>query len=620
MARLDHSYNAMTRFSFALCLGATLAVGAAGTLLAQPFLQEVQPADKQLYDLIASDWADQKDYSPALAQFTGDRSRMNAWPDLSELRRTRLAKQDLDRLASLRGISSRKLTPTARVDYLLFERELLNRQQELRAKAHLTSFWQFDRFGPAVLRLIPFVGSAPPPEAADELQGRVSRLRAFPQYVAQEIDLLRRSREQRMLPSKELVRTALSDIDKELAADWSQSAFCRTLVAADTAFAKKDTPSLLEAVRTAFSDQVRPSLLQLRTFLADEYLPSCPDSPSLTGWPNGAELYGLLIRLSTTTSLTAEQLHSQGLSEVARIRTEMEEAIRDAGFSGSVKDFASKISSDAKFHCKTEEELLTGYRSTIERIQAQLPALFDRIPEKDVVLEPRKFGGGGPGAVYVAAATNGSRSAKVLVNVSNLDLRPRFEMVALMLHEALPGHHLQKTLEMQRSRSSVAGAAIQRLRRSEAFSEGWALYAESLGHEMGLYSDPYERYGRLSYEMVRAVRVVIDTGIHARGWSREEAVRYFMEQTGKPATLAEGEVLRAIWDPGSLVAYKAGELAFKTMRARASAQLGKAFDVRDFHSFVLREGSLPLDFLQTEFEAWLRERVRAAKPTNSGKR
>ena len=149
MARLNHSNNAITRFSFALCLGGPLAVGAAGTLLAQPSSQEVQPADKQLYDLIASDWADQKEYSPALAQFTGDRSRMNAWPDLSEPRRTRLAKQDLDRLASLRGISSRKLTPTARVDYLLFERELLNRQQEFRAKAHLTSFWQFDRFGPA---------------------------------------------------------------------------------------------------------------------------------------------------------------------------------------------------------------------------------------------------------------------------------------------------------------------------------------------------------------------------------------------------------------------------------------------------------------------------------------
>lgn len=618
MARLQHAYNAMTRYSFALLLGVTLAVGAAGTLLAQPSFQEVQPADKQLYDLIARDWADQKEYSPALAQFTGDRSRMNAWPDLSEPRRTRLAKQDLDRLASLRGISSRKLTPTARVDYLLFERELLNRQQEFRAKAHLTSFWQFDRFGPAVLRLIPFVGSAPPPETADELRGRVSRLRAFPQYVTQEIDLLRRSREQRMLPAKEVVRTVQSEIDKELAADWSQSAFCRTLVAHSVR--KEETPSLVETVRTVFSDQVRPSLLQLRTFLADEYLPSCPDSPSLAGWPNCAELHGLLIRLSTTTSLTAEQLHSQGLSEVARIRTEMEKAIRDAGFSGSVKDFASKVNSDAKFHFKTEEELLTGYRSTIERIQAQLPSLFDRIPEKDLVLEPRKFGGGGPGAVYVPAATNGSRSAKVLVNVSNLDLRPKFEMVALMLHEALSGHHLQKSLEMQRSRTSVAGTAIQRLRRSEAFSEGWALYAESLGHEMGLYSDPYERYGRLSYEMVRAVRVVIDTGIHAKGWSREEAVRYFMEQTGKPAALAEGEVLRAIWDPGSLVAYKAGELALKTMRARARAQLGKAFSVRDFHSFVLREGSLPLDVLQTEFEAWLRERVRAAKPKSSGQR
>lgn len=588
-----------------------LASGAAWVGLAQNPREKLPPVgDNQLYELIASDWNIQKEHSPALAQFSGDRLRMNAWPDLSEPQLARLAKEDRERLRSLRSISRAKLSHTAQLDYALFERALLNRLQEFRVNAHLTPFWQFERLGPSALRLMPYVDSAMPPATIDELRGRVQRLRGFPKYASQEIERLRRSRRQGMMPSVSLVKSALTDIDAEVAAEPSESAFYRSLAAALPRLPGTEASALLETARSAISEQVRPALEKLRAFLSQEYLPHCPESPSLAGWRNGTELYRFLVRLSTTSNATVELLHTQGLSEVRRIREEMEAAMRAAGFSGSIRDFASTIRSDPRFHCRSEEELVAAYRSTIERIAPSLPKLFERVPASDLSLEPRKFGSGGPGSVYAPAAADGSRGARVLINVSNLDLRPKFEMTALMLHEALPGHHLQKTLDIERGRGSPAGPAIQWLRRSDAFSEGWALYAESLGHEMGLYSDPYARFGALSQEMVRAVRLVIDTGIHARRWSREEAVRYFMEQTGKPAAIAEGEVLRAVWDPGSLAAYKAGELAFKEMRSRASAALGKAFDVREFHGFVLREGSLPVDVLQAEFDKWLRKSPR----------
>lgn len=317
-------------------------------------------------------------------------------------------------------------------------------------------------------------------------------------------------------------------------------------------------------------------------------------------------MYRLLIRLATTTMSSPEEIHQTGLAEVARIQAEMDAAVRATGYSGMVSEFVAGLRDDKRFYFASEEELAAAYRKTAERATARVAVLFHSVPAVPGITA-RRFGASGPGAAY-------SRSGTVLVNVSSPEMRPKFEMMALMLHEGVPGHHLQKSREVSELKSRRTSAALERLRRSDAFSEGWGLYAESLGYDAGLYADPYERFGRLTYELMRAVRMVVDTGIHWKRWPREDAVLYFMRTTGKPRPVAEGEVDRAIWDPGSLVVYKVGELRLKAMRREAETTLGARFDIRDLHEFVLRRGPLPLDVMELEFGEWLKSRAGTIVP------
>ena len=514
-------------------------------------------SERRLYSLITTDWEFEVRNSPAIARFNGVRSGEFALPDLSPEAIRLRDRLDTERLAELRGIGSSTLSPSARLDYRLFERDLLLRREAIAARAYLTNFWQFERFGPSPLHLLQFIESAPAntPVPAEALS----------KFVDQLLELLKESKLRGMLPPRDVVRSALGRLQKKL----------------DTA--------------------PNDSLRRLSRFLSKQYLPYCPVSPSLSSWPNGREMYALLLRLSTTTNLTADQIHTTGLEEVARIRSAMRAAALETGHEGTIEEFTAKLRQDARFYYKSPEDLIAAYRASMDRVAPKLAMLFRAPPQSRPNLVPRTFGPTGAAASYVPPAADGSRPGTVLINVSNLELRPSYEVTAVMLHEALPGHHLQTIFERATARSH----AVQRFRQSIAFGEGWGLYAESLGYDLGAYRDPYERFGQLTYEMIRAVRMVVDTGIHAKGWSREQAVRYFVEQTGKPLPVAEGEIDRVISAPGSLAPYKVGELAFRRMRAKASETLGRNFDIRAFHEFLLAEGPMPIDVLEESFEAWL---------------
>lgn len=552
-----------------------------------------------LYRLIDSDWDYLKRHSPAIAQFAGDWEGMMAWPDLSKASLRALRRHDKHALAELRKIDTHGYPEPAKLDYRLFERELLNRRREYSARAYLTHFWQFERFGPSPLRLLPYVASEPPATKPQQLRARVERLKVFDRYVDRQIGLMREAATRKMAPPAMLVNAAIRSLELELKAPPDKSAFYQSFAAA----AGVDGAAVhLEAARDAIVTVVKPSLQRLVRFFSDDYLKRCPADVSLAKWPGGPSLYRLLLRLAITAESSPEEIHQTGLAEVARILAEMDGAMRAAGYTGTLAEFVASLRDSKRFYFASERELTDAYRVTAELATARVSTLFHSVPAVPPIAA-RRFGASGPGAAY------SSRSGAVLVNVSNPEMRPKYEMRALMLHEGVPGHHLQKSREASVLKSGRTSAALERLRRSDAFSEGWGLYAESLGYDAGLYRDPYDRFGQLTYELIRAARMVVDTGIHGRGWSRSQAVRYFVETTGKPLAVAEGEIDRAIWDPASLVVYKAGELTLQRIKREAKATLGPEFDVRDFHEFLLQMGPLPLDLLETEFHVWLKARV-----------
>ena len=566
---------------------------------------------ERLYRLIESDWESLKQRAPAVAQLAGDWRWMNAWPDLSPGSIRAMQEQDRHRLRELRRIDVPSLSAAERLHYRLFERELRNRQRQYAAKAYLTHFWQFDLFAPSALNLLAFVATEPPLKETEQVRARVQRLKAFPHYADQQIALMREAVSAKMLPPAALVEGTIRSLEAELRVPAEKSTFYRSFSEAASAGGplRGAGTAQLEAARQAIDSVVKPAIQRLIAFLSDEYLKLCPAEVSLSRWPHGAEFYRLLVDFSTTTTLTPEAIHQTGIAEVARIQARIEATVRATGYSGTVDDFVASLRSDKRFYFSTEEELLAAYRSTAQRAASRVFGLFRSKPPDPPHIMARRMGPTGPSAAY-------GRGSTILVNVSNPEMRPKFEMLAVMLHEGVPGHHLQKSFEVAQRAERRAGAALQRLRHSDAFVEGWGLYAETLGSDAGLYEDPYDRFGQLTYELMRAARMVVDTGMHSRGWSREEAIRYFRGITGKPLAVAEGEIERAVSEPGSLVAYKVGELALQNMRRQAKAVAGERFDVRDFHEFVLRNGPLPLDLLEVEFREWLKSGVTAPSPRN----
>ena len=321
--------------------------------------------------------------------------------------------------------------------------------------------------------------------------------------------------------------------------------------------------------------------------------------------PDGKAYYAHCIFEHTTTDLTAEEIHETGKNEVRRIGREMLEVMRQTGFDGSLEEFSSFLRSDPRFYFTHENDLVTAYRDIAKRADAELPGLFAELPRNPYGVRafPDYEAPSQTTAMYYPGASDGSRAGYFMVNTYRLDMRPKFEMEALVLHEAVPGHHLQISRAQELK-------SLPRFRRNASFTayiEGWALYAESLGEKMGFYTDPYSKFGQLMYEMWRACRLVVDTGIHYFGWSRQQAIDYMKEQTAKTEQDIAIEVDRYIVMPGQALAYKIGEMRIRQLRDRAEQKLGPAFDIRSFHNAVLDNGALPLPVLEEQMNSWIEE-------------
>jgi uncharacterized protein (DUF885 family) len=367
-------------------------------------------------------------------------------------------------------------------------------------------------------------------------------------------------------------------------------------------FPESDRARLTEQAEKIYSTAVAPAFQSLHDYVAKTYLPACRDSIAATALPNGAAAYAFHVRWQTTTNLTPQQIHEIGLSEVKRIRDEMDRVMASTGFKGSFHEFTEFLRNDPRFYFDKEDDLVNAYRVITKKIDPELAHEFGKLPRLPygVCVIPAFKAPSQTTAYYQPGAPAAGRAGCYFVNTYNLHARPKWEMEALTLHEAVPGHHLQISLAQEMN-------DVPEFRKHagySAFVEGWALYSESLGEEVGMLRDPYSKFGQLTYEMWRAVRLVVDTGMHSMGWSRDQAIQFFRDNTGKTDQDIVVEIDRYIVWPGQALAYKLGQLKIRELRTDAEKRLGAKFDVRKFHDAVLENGAVPLNVLEAHMKAW----------------
>ena len=505
------------------------------------------------------------------------------------------------------------LSPADRLSLEIFLAERRRALAALEYPAHLLPISQIG----GLQRTMPVLASgqsAQPFATVADYERFLKRIADFTTWVDQAIANMRAGIEQGVTNPRAVMASVLPQLEAMIVEDPTDSLFYGAIEAMPATIAGAERERIEKLFRAAIADKVVPAYARLHRFIRDDYLPAARETVAWSALPDGQAWYAELARQYTTTDLTPDQIHAIGLEEVARIRSEMDAVRREVGFEGDLAAFFEFLKTDPRFYYERPEDLVEGYRALKRRIDGLLPQLFSDFPRADYeVREVEAFRAAtSAGAFYQSPSEDGSRPGIFYINTHNLKAQPKFGMETLSLHEAAPGHHFQIAIQQELE-------GLPRFRRFGAFyvayAEGWALYAESLGRELGLFTDPYQYYGRLSDEMLRAMRLVVDTGLHTRGWTREQAIDYMLANS----TLAESDVVseveRYIAMPGQALGYKIGQLRITAMRARAEERLGERFDAREFHSVVLRDGSLPMDVLDAKVDRWIEARRSEAAPS-----
>jgi uncharacterized protein (DUF885 family) len=440
------------------------------------------------------------------------------------------------------------------------------------------------------------LGEFHPAGTAGDVVNFLKRLEAFPTMVERLIGVLKQGLAEKRVPPRVAmarVLVQLKSLANPKAKDHPLWAYVDRL---PRDWPTKDRTQAEEHIRKAIEETVAPAYGKLAAFVESTYLPACRDSVGLRDTPDGPAHYALLVRHYTTTDATPDAIHALGLEEVARNREAMDKIRVKVGFTGDLPAFFKAVRADPKLKCTSEKMIVDGHKAIIAMMQANLPRLFGKIPSTPIEVRPFDpiRAKSAPGGEYLPVPSDGSRPGIFFVNASDPTTRPTYTMQALAYHEAVPGHHFQMSLSLE----SPGRPPFRRYFYLPAFDEGWALYSEGLPGEIGLYTDPYAEFGRLNYDAFRSARLVIDTGIHAKGWSRDQAIAYFEANTTEPRNMIENEVDRYIAWPGQALAYKVGELTIRGYRAEASTRAGASFDIRAFHDRLLAHGSLPLTILK----------------------
>ncbi len=442
-----------------------------------------------------------------------------------------------------------------------------------------------------------------PFENVGDYENYVERLKGYPHYLKQNIYLMQRGLERGWTPAAVPMRSVPSQIDGQIVAHAEESQLFRPFRTFPKDISADDRERLTAAGKSALEAHVMPALQAFSLFVKETYLPGCRTGIAAGDLEAGADYYRFQIRRLTTTNFSPQEIHTIGVDEVARIRSEMDQLIRRSGFTGSFAEFLSFLRTDRRFYFSEARDMVNGYAAISKRMDAELPKLFAELPRTPYGVReiPEYEAPAQTTAYYLPGATDGSRAGFFYVNTYKLETRPKYEMEALTLHEAVPGHHLQ----IARAQELKGLPDFRRNGNYTAYIEGWALYSESLGNDIGFYSDEYSRFGQLSYEMWRACRLVVDTGIHALGWSRQKAIEYMLQNSAKTENDVTVEVDRYIVWPGQALTYKLGELKIKELRATAQRKLGERFDIRKFHNAVLDNGAMPLSLLEKQIDSWV---------------
>ena len=590
-----------------------LAAAALFSVAARPArAQDARPsaAAKSLHELFESEWEYAMREYPTFASQLGDKRYNDRWPDLTLANYERRHQHQLDILERLKAIDRAQLSPADQLNYDLFRKDFEEGVAGFKYRWHLVPLNQ--RGGiqteSELADLLTFT-------SVKDYEDWTARLRAFPAMMDQTIALMREGARVRMIHPRVIMERIPAQVDKQIVARPEDSPFFAPFKNFPDAIPAAERERLAAAGREAVSKQIVPAYQKFKEFFAKEYLPAT--FPEVGAWqmPDGAEMYGFEARRYTTTPLTPKEIHEIGQQEVKRIRSEMEAIMRQVGFTGTLQEFFKHLRTDPKFYYKSGDELLEAYRSMAKRIDPKLVKVFRTIPRMPYGVEPipMNVAPDTTTAYYQQGAPDGSRPGTYYVNLYKVETRPKYEMMALSLHEAVPGHHFQIARAMELGEIPK----FRRFAGYTAFVEGWALYAESLGDEMGLYDDPYAKFGQLTYQMWRAVRLVVDTGIHQMKWTRQQAIDFFMANAAKSELDIVNEIDRYIAWPGQALAYKIGELKIKELRRRAAEQLGDRFDLREFHDVVLGSGAIPLDVLERSVNDWVASRK--GRPTNAGR-
>ena len=438
--------------------------------------------------------------------------------------------------------------------------------------------------------------------SAADYQSYIARLGAMPDYMEKATDRLRAGLEAGWSQPCAPMRGFETSIETHLVEDVQDSVLMMPFKTKPKSLSDAAFNDFKAQAQSAIGNQVIPALETFKAFYLNEYAPNCQKQVGTSAMPGGAEYYAHRVKLFTTTDRTPDEVHNIGLSEVARIRAEMDEVQKQAGFDGTFKEFQNFLRTSPEFYPKTAQERMDTAAVILKKMDGLLPELFTKFPRMPYGLKeiPLDIAEKTTTAYYSRPAGDGSRAGFYFINTTNLDKRPLYEMEALSLHEAVPGHHFQLALAQE-----LPLPNFRKYGGFTAFSEGWGLYSERLGLDVGFYDTPYTNFGRLSYEMWRACRLVVDTGMHSKGWTRQQAIDYMADNSGLSLKNIENEVDRYITWPGQAVAYKIGELKIRELRSLAETELGADFDIRTFHDAVLENGAVPLSVLEDKIKTWI---------------
>ena len=580
----------------------------------QEISTEPNQSDQTLTQLLDTVWEFELESSPFLATNVGDpRGQDRLSDDSLEAIQSR-ADQRARFLEKLNAIPAGKLSESRQIDRELLRQRLEGQLADFRFQTHLMPI---NNRGGFHIRF-PELPRMMSPRSEVDFANYIARLQDFDRYTNQQIELLRGGIEAGLVQPAIIMRDSLSQVESHIVDDLSESLFLKNIATeSKTNLGPESWSKIRIQIESALDSSVIPAYQRFAEFLQTEYLPACRGPVGASAMPMGREFYLDRIRRFTTIQISPEELHQTGLRENARIRTEMELIKQNVEFKGTLDEFLEHLRTEPRFYAKTAEELMQTTALILKRADGRLPELFGHLPRIPYGLReiPAYVAPQTTAAYYWPPATDGTRGGVYYLNTYNLSSRPLYQLEALSLHEAVPGHHLQLAIQAELQDLHP----ISRESNNTAFIEGWALYSERIGKEIGFYKDPYQDFGRLSMEAWRASRLVVDTGIHWMGWSRQRAIDYMTANTALSPHNIVAEVDRYIGWPGQALAYKTGELAISRLRQEAEKKLGGNFDVRSFHDRVLEAGSIPLPLLEKRISQWVGEQLETQNPNREAR-